>query len=160
MKDTGKSNGSVTVQERRPGRLLAWPEELERYFDRHFREWPLRFWRQPVEQGAWLPEMDVFEKDGKLVIRTDLPGMTAENIEVSVEGDVLTIKGRREEEKEATEGNYYCSERTTGEFFRTIRLPEGVSADDFEAHYDNGVLEVTVPKPTKTETKSVKVQVT
>ena len=159
MKEISKANGSVAVQERRPARLLAWPEELERYFDRRFREWPLRFWRRPEAAEAWLPDIDVFEKDGKLVIRTDLPGMTAENIDVSVEGDVLTIKGRREEEKEVKEEHYYCSERATGEFFRTIRLPEGVSADTFEAHYDEGVLEVTVPKPTKGETKSVKVQV-
>jgi HSP20 family protein len=103
--------------------------------------------------------MDVFEKDGKLVIRTDIPGMAAANIDVSVEGDVLTIKGRREEEKAVKEENYYCSERATGEFFRTIRLPEGVSADAFEAHYDNGVLEVTVPRPTASEAKSVKVEV-
>jgi HSP20 family protein len=159
MKDTGKGNGSVTVQERRPGRLLAWPEELERYFDRRFGEFPLRFWRKPGASEAWLPDMDVFEKDGKLVIRTDLPGMTAENIDVSVEGDVLTIKGRRVEQKEVKQEDYYCSERASGEFFRTIRLPEGVAPDAFEAHYDNGVLEVTVPKPTKAETKSVKVQV-
>jgi HSP20 family protein len=159
MKDTGKSNGSVTVQERRPARFLAWPEELERYFDRRFGEWPLRFWRRPETAKAWLPEVDIFEKDDKLVVRTDLPGMTAENIEVSVEGDILTVKGHREEEKEVKEEDYYCSERATGEFFRTIRLPEGVSAGAFEARYENGVLEVTVPKPTKGETKSVKVEV-
>ena len=159
MKERGKSNGAVAVQERRHGRLLAWPEELERYFDRRFREWPLRFWRRPEAAGAWLPDMDVFEKDGKLVVRTDLPGMTAENIDVSIEGDVLTIKGKREEEKEIKEADYFCSERASGEFFRTIRLPEGVSADAFEAHYDNGVLEVTVPRPAKAETKTVKVPV-
>lgn len=159
MKDSSKSNGSVTVQERRPSRLLAWPEELERYFDRRFGQSPIRFWRRPETSEAWLPDMDVFEKDGKLVIRTDLPGMTSQNIDVNIEADVLTIKGKREEQKEVKEGDYYCSERATGEFYRTIRLPEGVSADAFEAHYDSGVLEVTVPKPTKAEAKSVKVEV-
>jgi HSP20 family protein len=159
MTDKGKSNGSVTVQERRPSRLLAWPEELERYFDRRFREWPMRFWRRPEAAEAWMPDIDVFEKDGKLVVRTDIPGMTSENIDVSVEGDVLTIRGKREAEKEVKETDYYCSERATGEFFRTIRLPEGVTPDAFEAHYEDGVLEVTVPKPTKAETKSFKVEV-
>jgi len=157
MTNSDKSN--LSVQERRPRRLLAWPEEFERYFDRRMHDWPLRFWRRPEATEGWLPDIDVFEKDGKIVVRTDLPGMTAENIDVSVEGDVLTIKGRREEEKEVKEQNYFCSERASGEFFRTIRLPEGVSAHGFEARYENGVLEVTVPKPTKGETKSVKVEV-
>jgi HSP20 family protein len=159
MTQATKGNGSVTVQERRPARLLAWPEELERYFDRRFGQWPFRFWRRPEGRGGWLPEMDVFEKDGKLVVRTDLPGMTADDIEVSVEGDVLTIKGHREEEKEVKEEDYYCSERATGDFFRTVRLPEGVTPDAFEAHYENGILEVTVPRPQKAEAKSVKVPV-
>ena len=158
MNTTSKSDGAVTVQQR-PSRLLTWPEELERYFDRRFGEFPLRFWRRQGTEVAWLPDMDVFEKDGQLVIRTDLPGMTVENIDVTVEGDVLTIRGKREAEKEVTEEGYYCSERATGAFFRTIRLPEGVKADALEAHYDKGVLEVAVPKPEKTEAKSVKVEV-
>jgi HSP20 family protein len=154
----GRSNGSVTVQEKRPTRLLAWPEEIERYFDTRFRR-PFAFWRRPDATGAWMPDMDVFEKDGKVVVRTDLPGMTAENIDVSVEGDVLTIKGSREEKKEFREENFYCSERATGEFYRTVRLPDGVTGEGVEAHYENGVLEVTVPKPTAAETKTVKIEV-
>jgi HSP20 family protein len=159
MTNTNKGNGAVAVQEKRPARLLAWPEELERYFDRRFGQFPLRLWRRPETPEAWLPDLDVFEKDGQLVIRTDIPGMTPDNINVSVEGDVLTIKGKREEEKEVKEEDYYCSERATGEFYRTIRLPEGVKADAFEAHYDKGVLEVTVPRPSKAEAKAVKVEV-
>ena len=159
MTNVSKGNGSVTVQERRPARLLAWPEELERYFDAYWKRWPLRFWRRSEAEEPWLPEMDVFEKNGKLVIRTDLPGLTAEDITVSVEGDVLTIKGRREEEKEVKEEDYYCSERATGQFFRTVRLPQGVPADAIEARYADGVLEVTVPKPAAAETKAVKVKV-
>ena len=159
MKGVTKGNGSVAVQERRPGHLLDWPEELERHFRRRFGEWPFSIWRRPVTAEAWLPEMDVFEKNGRLIIRTDLPGMTSENIDVSIEGVILTIKGRREEEKEVKEEHYYCSERATGEFFRTIRLPEGVSAEGVEAHYDNGVLEVSVPTPAAEEKKAIKVDV-
>lgn len=159
MKDTGKSNGSTAMQKRRPSHLLGWPEELERYFDRRFGEWPLRFWRRPEAVQAWLPDIDVFEKEGNVVIRMDLPGMTAENIDVSVEGDVLTVRGHREEEREVKEEDYYRSERASGDFFRTIRLPEGVAPDALDARCENGVLEVTVPKPASPETKSVKVHV-
>jgi len=78
---------------------------------------------------------------------------------VTVEGDLLTIKGRREEEKEVKEENYYCSERAFGEFSRTVRLPEGAATDAIEATCSNGILEVAIPKPASPEVKSVKVQV-
>jgi len=156
---SGNGKGSTAVEERRPRRLLSWPEDFERYFDRRMREWPLRFWRRPQETGAWIPDLDVFEKDGKVIVRTDLPGMRPEDIDVTMEGDVLTIKGHRAEEKEVKETDYYCSERATGEFLRTVRLPEGVAGDKIEAHYENGVLEVTVPKPAATGSAAVKVPV-
>ena len=155
----GKEKGSTAVEERKHHRLLGWPEDFERYFDRRLRDWPLRFWRGPAEPGAWAPDVDIFEKDAKLVVRMDIPGMTPEDINVSVEGDVLTIKGHREEEKEVREGDYYCSERATGDFLRTVRLPEGVAAGQVEAHYENGVLEVSVPKPAATPNTAVKVPV-
>ena len=156
---TGNNKGTTAVEERRPRRLLGWPEEFERHFDRRMREWPLRFWRQPAAEQAWMPDVDVFEKNGKLIVRTDLPGMRQEDIDVSVEGDVLTIKGHREEEKEVKEEDYYCSERATGDFLRTVRLPEGAVADKVEAHYENGVLEVTIPRPAAIGTAAVKVPV-
>lgn len=156
---TGNGKGTVAVEERKPRRLLGWPEEFERYFDRRMRDWPLRFWRRPLTEAAWMPDVDVFEKDGKIVVRTDLPGMRAEDIEVSVEAGMLTIKGRREEEKEVKEEDYYCSERATGEFQRTVRLPEGVTGDGVEAHYENGVLEVNVPMPAAARTEAVKIPI-
>ena len=151
----------VAVQEKRPRRLLAWPEDMERYFDRRMRDfaaWPFRRLRRPVME-AWFPDIDVFEREGKVVIRADLPGMRPEDVDVTVEGDLLTIKGRREDEKEIKEENYYSSERAFGEFTRTVRLPEGAATDAIEATCGNGVLEVTVPRPSAPASKSVKVQV-
>ena len=151
----------VTIQEKRPRRLLAWPEDMERYFDRHMRDfaaWPFRRLRRPVIE-AWFPDIDVFEREGKLVIRADLPGMRPEDVDVTVENDLLTIKGHREEEKEIKEENYYSSERAFGEFSRTVRLPEGAATDAIEATCAEGVLEVTIPRPAAPAAKSVKVQV-
>ena len=150
----------VTVEEKRPRRLLAWPEDMERYFDRRMRDftWPFRRWRRTVME-AWFPDVDVFEREGKIVIRADLPGMKPEDVDVSVEGDLLTIKGRREEEKEIKEENYYSCERAFGEFSRTVRLPEGAATDTIEATCANGVLEVTIPRPSAPAAKSVKVEV-
>lgn len=159
------SNGrkEVAVQERRPRGLLSWPEEMERYFDRFMREfpaWPFRpwRWRRPVME-AWFPDIDVFERENKIIIRADVPGMRAEDLDISVEGDLLTIKGRREEEKEVKEEDYYCAERAFGEFSRTIRLPEGVNTDAIEATCTNGVLEIVIPRPAAPESKTIKVNV-
>jgi len=121
-----------------------------RGFGHHLRP----FWGE-----GWSPSIDVFEREGKLVIRADLPGMKREDIDVVVEGDVLVVRGRRHEEKEVKEENYYCSERAAGEFSRSISLPEGVNTDAIEATYKEGVLEITVPSPATPEPTKVKVQV-
>jgi HSP20 family protein len=160
MNSEKANKGGVAVHERRPRRAPAWP--FEPYFDRiargftprAFRLWP-RLWAGE----EWLPDIDVFEREGKIVVRADLPGMKREDIQVAVEGDLLTIKGRREEAKEVKEEDYYCSERSTGEFSRTMRLPEGASTEAVDARYEDGVLEVTVPRPAAPESKSKTVTV-
>ena len=78
---------------------------------------------------------------------------------LTVEGDLLTIQGHREEEKEVKEESYYCAERATGQFSRTISLPEGVAAEAVEASYKDGTLEVVIPKPAVEKPASAKVKV-
>jgi HSP20 family protein len=161
----GNGEKGVAVRERKPHGLWAWPEGLERYFARtmgDFGTWPFGRWHRtaPIVQ-EWLPDIDIYERDEKIVVKMDLPGLKPEDIEITLEGDMLVITGKREEEKEVKEENYYCSERAFGEFSRTIRLPEGVTAGSIEATFKEGVLEVTVPKPTTTppESKVVKIAV-
>ncbi len=143
------------VTERKP--WWTWPKEINR-LDRRLR-WlglrPLSGWLRETEE--WLPDIDMFRRDGNVVIRADVPGIKPEDLEVTVEGDLLTIKGHREE-KEVKEEDYYCSERKA-EFRRIVRLPEGVTADQIEAHRENGVLEVTIPAPKAAESKAVKIPV-
>jgi HSP20 family protein len=162
MANGKSSEKAVAVRERKlPG--MAWPEDFERFFERPFRGrrarrlW--RMWPSLIREAAWVPEMDVFEREGKTVIRVDAPGMKREDMEVAVEGDMLEIRGKREEEKEVREEDYYCVERSTGEFSRAIKLPEGATAESIEATYTDGVLEVTVPHLAAEETKSVKIDV-
>jgi HSP20 family protein len=158
----GNKQSAVSVRERKRHALA--PSDLEHILDRAFRgPWlRRRFWpawpslRREVE---WMPEMDVFEREGKTIIRIDLPGLKREDIEVAVEADMLVVRGRREEEKEIKEENYYCAERTVGEFSRAVSLPEGVTSEDIEATYQNGVLEVIVPRPLAAETTSTKIEV-
>jgi len=157
MTNGHESKHGVSVMERH--RRPLWPD-VERYFDRFMRGFPAprRLARAWSAEG-WLPEIDVFEREGKIVLRADVPGIKADDIDVTVEGDLLTVRGKREDEKEVKEENYYCSERSSGEFSRTIRLPEGVSAESVGASYTDGVLEVSVPKPQQAETKTTKVPV-
>jgi HSP20 family protein len=153
----------VAVHEgRRPG-AVAWPEDIDRLlgafrFPRRWRRfWPA--WREFGREALWMPEMDVFEREGKTVVRLDLPGTKREDIDVLVEGDMLVVRGHREQEKEIKEEHYYCAERATGEFSRAITLPEGVTAESIEATYQDGVLEVVIQTPTAAAAKSVRVQV-
>jgi HSP20 family protein len=155
-------NGNVAIQvQRRPA---LWPDEFETLFGRAARGlFPRRHllagFPALAREVAWLPDMDVFDRDGKTVVRVDLPGMKREDIQVTVEGDLLTVHGHRAEEKEVKEEHYYCAERATGEFTRTITLPEGVASDAIEATYQDGTLEVVVPKPAAKQPAPTKVAV-
>ena len=144
--------------ERKP--WWAWPEEMQAMLDRRMPRFGLRPFRAWLrEREMWLPDIDMFHKDDTLVLRADVPGIKPEDLTVTVEDDLLTIRGHREEQKEVKEEDYYCAERATGEFVRTVRLPEGVTADQVEAHRENGVLEVTIPAPKAAESKAVKIPV-
>jgi HSP20 family protein len=157
----------IAVREReRPGRPMLWPDDMERFFTRAMRGFDMGPWRgfgrlRPMisRTEAWLPDMDVLEQEGKLVVRMDLPGMKREDIDVAIEGDMLVVSGHRAEEKEVKEEDYYCTERSSGSFRRAVRLPEGANADAIEANYQDGVLEVRIPRPAAPEPKKLKVDV-
>jgi HSP20 family protein len=99
------------------------------------------------QAARWSPQIEVFERDGNLVVHADLPGVNRDDIEVNVDNDVLTIRGERRQEHHETERGYRRTERSYGTFFRQIPLPEGVDPGDVEASCENGVLEVIVPAP-------------
>ncbi|MFW6102255.1 MAG: Hsp20/alpha crystallin family protein [Chloroflexota bacterium] len=135
----------------RPFREL---EEWERRFDDLFGR-PL--WRLPVEEKGWMPALDVFEKEDKFVVKAELPGMKEDDIDVSVVGDTLSIKGEKKTETEVKEEDYYRCERSHGTFYRSIPLPSNVDADKIEGSFEDGVLEVTLPKSAKVKPKKIAV---
>jgi HSP20 family protein len=100
------------------------------------------------QQGAsvaeWAPAIDVLENDGDLVIRAEIPGTKPEDVDVTVQSGVLTISGRREEEREEERGGYLVRERRYGSFRRSLQLPEDVDESKINARFDGGVLEVRV----------------
>lgn len=166
---TDKSEKSVVpASESRPRRwdpfaMFAEIEsEMDRMFGRRFPFMqPLRRMGAAMGQG-WSPSTDVFEKDGALVVKAELPGVDKGDISVTVEGGSLVIKGERKSEEEVEEDNYYRMERFSGSFYRSVPLPEGVDEDQISADYKDGVLEVKIPKPTgeETEPESKKIAIT
>ena len=98
------------------------------------------------------------DKKDEIVVRADLPGLTQQDIKVNVENGMLTIHGTREDEQEAKEDDYYCCERWTGSFSRSMTLPPGTDPDKIKATFKNGVLEVHVPKTPQAVGKSIEVK--
>ncbi len=122
-----------------------------------------RFQPRPFIEGfEWRPSTDVYEEEGKLLVRTEIPGIDpSEELTIEVEENVLHIMGEKTLEKEISEDNRYLRECRYGTFRRDVMLPEGVDADKIRANYDNGILTVMVPMPDEkiVEPRTVKVEV-
>jgi HSP20 family protein len=132
---------------------------------RELEEWERRFddllgrplWRLPVEEKSWMPAVDVFEKEDRFIVKAELPGMKEEDIDISVVGDTLSIKGEKKTETEVKEEDYYRCERSYGSFYRSIPIPSNVDANKIEASFDDGVLELVLPKSAKIKPKKIAV---
>jgi HSP20 family protein len=96
---------------------------------------------------AWLPAIEVSERDGNYVVRAELAGLKPEDVKVEVVDNALVLEGERKFEREEDQSGVHRSERRYGLFYRAIPLPEGANVDQAKAKFDNGVLEVTVPVP-------------
>jgi HSP20 family protein len=153
-----KSNGKLEPY----GFFGEFENEIERWF-----RWPFAFTprllsafpRMTMPGKAWAPTMDVFEKNGMIVVKAELPGLTKEDVKVEVVGDDLLISGEAKAETEVKEEAYYRCERTFGSFYRRMPLPTGTKAEQVEATLTDGVLEVHIPKPAAPKTETTKVEV-
>lgn len=114
-------------------------------------------WEAPLPTSAWNPSVDIFENDSEVVMKAELPGMNAKDIEVKLENNVLTLKGERRFEKETKEENYHRIEREYGTFTRSFALPAAVNGDKVTAEYKDGVLKIVLPKKEETKSKPIKV---
>lgn len=150
-------------------RLAATPFEFMRRFgeemDKLFGDFDFgRNWLPPAiarsnGPGLWAPEIEMFEQDGQLVVRADLPGLTRDDVNVEINEDAITIEGeRRSEEKDSRDG-FYRTERSYGRFYRRLPLPDSVNPENANATFRDGVLEITMDAPKRTESKPRKVQI-
>jgi HSP20 family protein len=138
---------------------LAPLREFDELFDRMFdlRRW-MKTWPVAAE-FEWRPATDVIETDKEIVLKAELPGVKKEDVSVEIEGDTLTIKGERKEEKEEKGKKMHRVERFYGSFMRSFTLPENVDAKAIAAEMKDGVLEVHLPKTAAPERKATKVEV-
>jgi len=152
----GKKNFPVRREEEGPFALLR--REMDSVFDNFFRGFDI----EPFETrfGAFSPKVDVNETDKEIKISAELPGMDEKDIDVSIQNDMLTIKGEKKEEKEDKGKDYYRMERSYGSFSRTIPLTIEVETDKIEAKFKKGVLSITLPKTAKAvaETKKIAIK--
>src|SRR4030043_1111685 len=130
--------------------------EMDRFWDSFF-DGGLR--RRTEAGGEWLPSLDVSETKNELVVKAEVPGMDAKDIDISLSDGVLTIKGEKKQEKEEKEADYHLVERSYGSFTRSIRLPKEVQNDKISASYKDGILKVTLPKSEEAKKKEIKIKV-
>jgi len=144
--------------------LASWEREIERLLDEFprwrrplFRDWePLRISRELRIQP---PTVDMYEEKGDVVVKAELPGMSRDEVEVTLSDSRLTIKGEKRKEEKVEEKDYYRCEREYGSFLRTIELPSEVKADAVKATFKDGVLQVRLPKSDHAKKKEVQVRV-
>lgn len=105
------------------------------------------------DQDVWTPQVEMFERDGELVVRADLPGLTKDDVNVEVGTSGITIEGERRGQKEEKREGFYHSERHYGKFYRRLPLPEGVDVQDANATFRDGVLEITMEAPKPKDSK-------
>jgi HSP20 family protein len=134
--------------------LRTLQEEVNRLFSTNMTR---AFDDEGIGRGAWAPSVDIYENKDQIVLEAELPGMKQEDFDLSIENNVLTLRGERKFEKTDETDNYHRVERSYGAFTRSFTLPQTVSAEGANAEYNNGVLRVTLPK--REETKARRIQV-
>ena len=131
--------------------------DMNRVWRHGFR--PL-YLRPRLDLGDGRVTIDAYWGDNNLVVRATLPGVKAEDVDVTITGDTLTIKGEsKSEAKEVKERNYLYRERSTGSFQRAVALPDGLDRGKGDASYDNGILTVTIPRSEESKPKALKISV-
>ena len=105
-----------------------------------------------------VPKIDVVETDKNIEITAELPGLSEDDVEVSLVDNVLTIRGEKQSEQERDEQSYHVTERVYGSFYRAIELPAGIDPSSIQASTSNGVLKITIPKPQRSETQRIPIK--
>lgn len=135
-----------TLRRRREGReLTSFRREIDNLFN-HFFDLDFAMPRSLFRDREWAPRVDVSEREGEITVKAEIPGCDAEDIDVSLEGRLLTIKGEKKQETEEKKENFHRTERSYGYFSRTLELPSEVDPENIDATYKKGVLSLVLRK--------------
>jgi HSP20 family protein len=135
--------------------LRTLQEEVNRLFTGNMAR---TFDEEGIARGAWSPSVDIYENKDQIVLEAELPGMKREDFDVSVENNVITLRGERHFEKKEESDNYHRVERAYGSFTRSFTLPNTVTAEGATADYANGVLRVSLPKREETKARRIEIK--
>ncbi len=131
--------------------MMSLREAMDRLFDDAFT--------RPISINNWgMPAIDMYQTDDKVVVKAALPGLSAEDVQISVTGEILTLKGEFRQDDEVKEATYQLKERRYGSFERSLMLPTEVETDKAKAEFQNGVLTITLPKAEAVKPRTITVK--
>ena len=137
--------------------VLPFRDEMDRFFNSFLEDSPYSgFIRR--ETGTWYPSVDIEENDNEYLLRAEIPGMESKDVDISLNDNVLTIKGQKKVEKEEKESNYRHVECRYGTFQRTFQLPANVDPHNVKAECSNGVLTVHIAKSPEAKPKKIEIK--
>ncbi len=151
---------SKEIAKRESGGTVTPFREMERWLDETFRR-PFFGGRsvRPFEEQEIMPAVNIFEDDGQVVVKAELPGIKKEDLDITLTDDTISIAGEKKQEDEVKKKDYYRYESSYGSFCRTFTLPSEVQTDKVESKMQDGVLEIRIPKTEEAKMKEVKVKV-
>ena len=129
-------------------------DRMNRLFDDAGRSWRTD---EPSATTTWSPSVDIFETEGEIVVKAELPGMERKDITLHLENNVLTLRGERKFQKETKDENYHRIERSYGNFSRSFSIPAIVDEEKIRADYKDGVLKIMLPKKEQAKPKQIKI---
>lgn len=142
------------------GELARLRDEMDQAFERFFREPVATLASEPLSRRVegWMPALDVSENDNEVVIKAEMPGIAAKDIDITVTDSTLSISGSKQEQEERKDETYYRSERRFGAFRRVVELPESIDASKIVAESDNGVVTIKVAKKPGVKPRQIEVK--
>ncbi len=160
----GKKAAKLTRVSREENPMLALHREINDLFDEFFRDFEDSFgWPAALADrrgtARLVPQVDVSETEKDILVKADLPGLEEKDVEVTLDDNLLTIRGEKRHEHEEKDRDYYLMERSYGSFERAIPLPEGIEQDKIAASFKNGVLTVTIPKTPEARSKTKRIPI-
>ena len=108
--------------------------------------------------GEWMPPADITETEDRVVVKAELPGIEEKDIDLSINGNLLTIRGEKKRLKKEKDGDHYLGDRYYGSFYRTFQLPADIVQEKAEATFKNGVLRISIPKAAESKTKKIEIK--